>query len=200
MSYQAWSVVFGEQPSASKWNILGQNDASFNDGTGIADNAIIARHILADTISMYTKTLASGCGLRKSTGQTLANETITAITWDTEEFDTDGYHSTSSNTSRITVPKAGKYLITASLSYASNATGARFLWFQKNGVTGRTGLNGGNAPTSNDNGVTSSVIMSLAANDYIEAIGFQSSGGNLSVQGENGQIGYSTFCIARLGA
>lgn len=35
MAYASWSVVFGEQPSAAKWNILGTNDASFNDGTGI---------------------------------------------------------------------------------------------------------------------------------------------------------------------
>lgn len=49
MSYQAWSVVFGEQPTAAKWNILGQNDAGFNDGTAIGDDAIIQRHI-ADNI------------------------------------------------------------------------------------------------------------------------------------------------------
>lgn len=40
MAYASWSVVFGEQPSAAKWNILGTNDASFNDGTGIAANTI----------------------------------------------------------------------------------------------------------------------------------------------------------------
>lgn len=40
MAYQSWSVVFGEQPSAAKWNILGTNDASFNDGTGIGNGAI----------------------------------------------------------------------------------------------------------------------------------------------------------------
>lgn len=50
MAYASWSVVFGEQPSAAKWNILGTNDASFNDGTGIADDAIKSRHIdWADT-------------------------------------------------------------------------------------------------------------------------------------------------------
>lgn len=38
MAYTSWSVVFGEQPSAAKWNILGTNDASFNDGSGL--NAI----------------------------------------------------------------------------------------------------------------------------------------------------------------
>lgn len=31
MAYTAWSVVFGEQPSAAKWNLLGTNDAYFND-------------------------------------------------------------------------------------------------------------------------------------------------------------------------
>lgn len=30
MAYSSWSVVFGEQPSAAKWNILGTNDAQFN--------------------------------------------------------------------------------------------------------------------------------------------------------------------------
>lgn len=29
MVYASWSVVFGEQPSATKWNILGTNDAHF---------------------------------------------------------------------------------------------------------------------------------------------------------------------------
>ena len=29
MAYASWSVVFGEQPSAAKWNILGTNDAHF---------------------------------------------------------------------------------------------------------------------------------------------------------------------------
>ena len=40
MAYQVWSVVFGEQPSAAKWNILGSNDASFADGTGISAGVI----------------------------------------------------------------------------------------------------------------------------------------------------------------
>lgn len=38
MAYQSWSVVFGEQPSAAKWNILGTNDAYFDSliGSGTA--------------------------------------------------------------------------------------------------------------------------------------------------------------------
>lgn len=45
MAYASWSVVFGEQPTAAKWNILGTNDASFNDGTGIGNDVITATKI-----------------------------------------------------------------------------------------------------------------------------------------------------------
>ncbi len=38
MAYSSWSVVFGETPSAAKWNILGTNDAYFDSlvGSGTA--------------------------------------------------------------------------------------------------------------------------------------------------------------------
>lgn len=52
MSYSAWSVTFGEQPSASKWNILGTNDASFNNGTGIGTNAIAAASLQTNAIAL----------------------------------------------------------------------------------------------------------------------------------------------------
>lgn len=54
MAYVAWSVVFGEQPSAAKWNILGQNDASFNDGTGLG-NQIITPNKLATGAAAATQ-------------------------------------------------------------------------------------------------------------------------------------------------
>jgi len=44
MAYSADSFVADEQPTTSKWNKLWSNDAAFNDGSGIADNAIINRH------------------------------------------------------------------------------------------------------------------------------------------------------------
>lgn len=44
MAYTAWSVVFGEQPTAAKWNQLGENDAGFKDGTNIDNSAILNRH------------------------------------------------------------------------------------------------------------------------------------------------------------
>lgn len=51
MAYTAWSVVYGEQPTAAKWNQLGANDAGFKDGTNIDNLAILNRHIAAGVIN-----------------------------------------------------------------------------------------------------------------------------------------------------
>lgn len=63
MSYQSWSVVFGEQPSAAKWNILGTNDAAFNNGTGIpsgdAESAYVATSQSTSSTS-YTDLATAG--------------------------------------------------------------------------------------------------------------------------------------------
>lgn len=56
--YVTWSVVFGEQPTATKWNELGTNDASFNNGNGFNDSILIERHF-ADSAVTSRKRLMS---------------------------------------------------------------------------------------------------------------------------------------------
>jgi hypothetical protein len=63
MAYTAWSVTFGEQPSASKWNQLGSNDASFNDGTGIGavlGSANFLTGVPVQTVASSTTAVATG--------------------------------------------------------------------------------------------------------------------------------------------
>ena len=45
MAYASWSVVFGEQPSAAKWNILGTNDAHFDDLIGKVGTDTVVNNI-----------------------------------------------------------------------------------------------------------------------------------------------------------
>lgn len=68
MAYSADSFVADEQPTTAKWNKLWTNDASFNDGTGIADDAIIARH-LADN-SVFARNIDSTGLIQSATGLT----------------------------------------------------------------------------------------------------------------------------------
>ena len=59
MAYTALSFVFGETPSASKWNLLPANDAAFNSGggvlgSGLATNAITLGY--AEITTNFTST------------------------------------------------------------------------------------------------------------------------------------------------
>jgi hypothetical protein len=58
----------------------------------------------------------------------------TAITFTTEDFDPYGYHSTSSNTSRITPTKAGYHTFRGGAFIASSAN-VEAVWLKKNGST-----------------------------------------------------------------
>lgn len=142
----------------------------------------------------------AGCSLYNSANISVANVSNVVLTFNSEFYDTDGYHSTSSNTSRITVPsgKAGKYLINAKIVWASNATGVRVIHFQKNGtldnnVVCLTAVNG------DETRMGAAMVYDLAVGDYVELVTYQSSGGSLNVMGTSGASGVF-FQASYLGA
>jgi hypothetical protein len=119
-----------------------------------------------------------------SAAQSVPDATATALTFDSEDFDAGSMHSTSVNTSRITIPasKGGVYLILGGAGFAPSATGYRQLDIKKNGATTLTTItvpsNTGGSPT----GVFQvHFIVTLAAGDYVELIATQNSGGALNV-------------------
>lgn len=81
MAYTAWSVVFGEQPTAAKWNQLGANDAGFKDMTNVDDNSLALRHIpnaLITAVKLATHLKIgsiSGASVLNSTG----NKSISGV-------------------------------------------------------------------------------------------------------------------------
>jgi len=130
-----------------------------------------------------------GCFLYKNSDQTLSNATDTLVTFNDEFFDTDGFHSTSTNTSRITIPtgKNGKYLFTFNINFAANSSGVRIVMFRKNGTSYyTTTVPAGSADKAR---VQGSMVFDLVATDYIELAAEQNSGGNLNVLGIAGGAG-----------
>lgn len=114
MAYASWSVVFGEQPSAAKWNILGTNDASFNDGTGIANGAIGNSQLASGVIVQVIDTLSNAA----STGTTqIPND-------DTIPQSTEG---TEFMTVSITPKSATNKLIIEASAWLTNNTADRWL-------------------------------------------------------------------------
>jgi hypothetical protein len=123
-----------------------------------------------------------GCRLYNSASLTLANNTNTEVTFNSELYDTDGFHSTSTNTARITVPagKAGYYYVYANVEYGNSATGGRETQIRKNGavtdaVTTYQNFSGG------DFSMQTSMLVYLAEGDYVSLYAYQNSGGNLSL-------------------
>ena len=142
----------------------------------------------------------AGCRLYNSGSGTitLATATTTELTYDSELYDTDGYHSTSSNTARITVPagKAGYYLIYASVEFNANTSGARELQVRKNGsLTNSSGFYQGFSSGGFIANVSSLIYLDVA--DYVSIYALQTSGGNLSVFTANN---YQQFSAMYLGA
>ncbi len=136
-----------------------------------------------------------GCMLRKTDStQSIANGTYTAVTFDSEVLDTDGFHSNVTNNARITIPtgKGGKYLITVGLHYAQNATATRRVLVTLNGDVS-TGTVICDQRTGGFSAAPSEAIWSgtyaLSAGDYIQTNAYQDSGGALNI------IGFpSAFC------
>ena len=109
-----------------------------------------------------------GCRLTSSVNPTFAASTYTAVTWDGEAFDTDGFHSTVTNTSRITIPagKAGKYYIQGLVDFDNNATGVRQAIIRENNTTDRF-ANVIPASIQYPSGEISG-ILNLTVGDYVE--------------------------------
>jgi hypothetical protein len=135
---------------------------------------------------------------KDGTAQSLSNATYTAIVYQTEDYDTDTFHSTSSNTSRFTIPagKSGKYLFTVVVNFATDNAGDRRLAIYKNGsaVLYAVGITSTN---NSDTRIGTSVVYNLVATDYIEIFAFQNSGTSINLRG--GAI-ENQFTITYLGA
>ncbi len=120
------------------------------------------------------------CSVFNSTTQSLASSTLTVCTADSENFDNDSMHSTVSNTSRITINTAGRYMFTATGLFASDANGTRLIEFLINGTTRLDGMQVTTAGASQETIVTATRFVQLSVNDYVEVRARHTVAGNLN--------------------
>jgi hypothetical protein len=112
----------------------------------------------------------------------IATGAVVPIPFNAERFDNSEIHSTSSNTTRLTAPKAGVYDIRGFVNFPANGTGERVLWIRLNGseatrlildsITGAALSAGGSVEVSTQ--------YLLAAGDYVELCALQNSGATLT--------------------
>jgi hypothetical protein len=116
-----------------------------------------------------------------NTTQSLSDSSLTAITFNTEDYDVGSMHSTSVNTSRMTCPAngTGAYLVIGKVAYAANATGVRVARVRKNGADIATQSTQA-ATAGSTQVVQTTCVVGMTPGDYVEVYGFQTSGGALN--------------------
>jgi hypothetical protein len=120
------------------------------------------------------------CRVWNNANQSIPNNVLTALLFNSERYDTDSMHSTVTNTSRITFTTAGVYVVFAHLNIASNATGKRSAGFRLNGGTFIGELTV--PPVSGaDTNLSPCTTYKFAAGDYVECYVNQTSGVALNV-------------------
>lgn len=139
---------------------------------------------------------AIGARVSNSGALVIPTATWTELTFDTELWDTDGIHSTVSNTGRLTCVTAGKYLIIAQAYFDANATGARQYRIVHSTATD-IALSMAGLTSQNFAAILLPTIWDMAAAEYVTYQVYQNSGGNLNIAADP----YSSpqFMMVRLG-
>lgn len=146
----------------------------------ILGNGAIEKCILKDT-STHTTTTATYFKMPFGTGTTIS--------------DTLSMHSESTNNTRITVPTDGFYNISINSRFANSTSGSGRLGYiyvnnsQVNSVSSTFDSSGRSA-------FSTSINYYLSANDYVEFVVYQASGGDLNIGGVSASA--SNFSVIKI--
>lgn len=153
----------GYTVGATQWNELVNNDKWRNESSSSG---------------------APFCWAYRTSNQTLANVTTTAISWNSNVVDNAGCHSTAVNPSRLIAPIDGWYRVKSCLRWQADLDGIRIVDIVPNGtgvVHTRRGPDAMGAIF--DAGHTVDAEVRLSAGQYVEIVGYHSAGNNLDVLG-----------------
>lgn len=140
-----------------------------------------------------------GCSLYQTAGATsITNNTYVALAYDAERFDTDGFHSNTTNNSRITIPAGlgGYYSIRTNTRFDLSAVGTRQGAIYLNGSILADNPEYAPSAASYVEGIAT-VILYLNAGDYIQHYVRQSTAGSLNIFARNEEL---PFQVQFLGA
>jgi hypothetical protein len=174
--------------------IVGTGAATFDNLAAGANGLPLVTDSGATTGLKWGYTNSISAFLYKAAAQSIPNATWTAVTFSDEAWDTNSFHDTSTNTSRITIPAglAGKYAFNLRGFFAANATGVRYIAVYLNGVSVRINYFPANAA---DFEIALNTKINLVATDYVEMYVFQNSGGSLNFTASATEGEFSTNFI-----
>ena len=150
----------------------------------IITESMMDTHVRDNLLHLYER--RAGARAYNTGNITCSTATLTTMVFDSERYDTDAFHSTSVNTGRLTVPTGygGTYMIVGNIRWAANATGQRAAQIRVNGGTIIASLYL-QATSADPIDLCVTTLYALSAADYVELMGYQTSGGNLNVTAQS---------------
>ncbi len=122
---------------------------------------------------------APGARVWHNAQQVIQHNTLTALAFNQERWDTDNIHDSAVNNSRLTCRTAGKYIIVGQVTWLSNVAGTRNIYIRHQGTTdiAVNFYDPTNIPTPR---TLVSTIYDLAVGEYVELRVYQFSGAPLN--------------------
>lgn len=150
---RTWSA--GERPTAAQFN------AEFRDWIAALANP-------------------PACRVYRASSQAINSGALTAVTFDTERYDTDTMHSTSVNTSRVTFTTAGLYEVGANLSWQADTDYTRRIaYLQVNAAAIIARISDESTHSlANAEEWNLKTTWKMAAADYVELVVYQTNTSN----------------------
>lgn len=160
MGYSAQTFVAGEQPTTAKWNLLWGNDASFNDGSGLAFSAAgVPIQLAANPYNFKV--------FRNNAFN--ATSTPTAIAFDNVLYDVGS--NVSLSTGIYTCKASGKYTFSARSGIAVSSGNEVLVTLVKAGSASESSDGNRGISTNTQSGLIASIIntdFSLVLNDTVQ--------------------------------
>ena len=111
-----------------------------------------------------------------ASSQTITRGTYAKIAYANEDYDTDAFHSTSTNNTRMTIPsgKNGKYLLNAIIQMPASTDTETIVLYKNGGLFNQDGVLEGalqtnrNLSNADASGVSGSIVLDAVATDYFE--------------------------------
>jgi hypothetical protein len=118
----------------------------------------------------------SGASVKRTTTLTIPTGSSTRIPWEAENYDVESYHSTSSNTTRIVVPRTGYYSTGIMLGFNTWGTGARLIVNLVKNNSFFYELWDSAMNSSNEPSISLTIDVAATAGDYFEFEVYQDTG------------------------
>lgn len=193
LSYSAGAFAFQEATKISATGLLELETSSGDILLDPAGDVITSTNLIPDSDSAHdlgsesakwdiVHHNAPSCSVFKSGEQTITTATDTIVSFDQEHHDTDAMHDNVTNNSRITLNKAGIYIIHAIANW--NNAGATPSYSANIKLNGSSIIATGDTLPQSTGGAHGTPVMAIrrfSAADYVELEVRQDSGSNKNI-------------------